>query len=324
MHYNLCDTIADIVQNSIEANATLVEVELTETENNLTVYIRDNGCGMSAEDVKKAQNPFYTDGVKHPKRRIGLGIPFLIQTVTATQGEFKIDSELGKGTTVYMMFNLQNIDTPPLGDVSGMFRQLLLLTNQNSDYELKISRKKKTATAENQYDLSRNQLKEVLGDLENGKNLMLLGDFLKSQELSDQNRRSLGFNAFANINMGKMTLEELRAIRSSVKSELLKRDSEGKSVQVIVGMGTCGIAAGAKATLDAFIKEMDAKGLAGSTIIRQTGCMEHCSSEPTVEVIVPDMPTVIYGNVDVATAKQIVEEHIIGKKLLDNKIIDRL
>ena len=43
MHYNLCDTIADIVQNSIEANATLVEVELTETENNLTVYIRDNG-----------------------------------------------------------------------------------------------------------------------------------------------------------------------------------------------------------------------------------------------------------------------------------------
>ena len=56
--------------------------------------------------------------------------------------------------------------------------------------------------------------------------------------------------------MGKMTLEELRAIRSSVKSELLKRDSEGKSVQVIVGMGTCGIAAGAKATLDAFIKEI--------------------------------------------------------------------
>lgn len=124
--------------------------------------------------------------------------------------------------------------------------------------------------------------------------------------------------------MGKMTLEELRAIRSSVKSELAKRDSEGKSIQVIVGMGTCGIAAGAKATLDAFIKEMDAKGLAESTIVRQTGCMNHCSSEPTVEIIVPEMPTVIYGNVDVTTAKQIVEEHIIGKKLLDNKIIDRL
>lgn len=185
MHYSLCDTITDIVQNSIEANASLVDVELTETENKLIVYVRDNGCGMSAEDVINAQNPFYTGGVKHPKRNIGLGIPFLIQTVTDTQGEYKIDSELGKGTTVYMMFNLQNIDTPPLGDVSGMFRQLLLLTNHNSDYELKISRIKKTASTEIQYDLSRNQLKEILGDLENGKNLMLLGDFLKSQELSD-------------------------------------------------------------------------------------------------------------------------------------------
>lgn len=185
MHYSLCDTITDIVQNSIEANASLVDVELTETENKLIVYVRDNGCGMSAEDIKNARNPFYTGGVKHPKRKIGLGIPFLIQTVTDTQGEYKIDSELGKGTTVYMMFNLQNIDTPPLGDVSGMFRQLLLLTNHISDYELKISRKKQTASTEIQYDLSRNQLKEILGDLENGKNLMLLGDFLKSQELSD-------------------------------------------------------------------------------------------------------------------------------------------
>lgn len=185
MHYSLCDTVADIVQNSVEANATLVEVELTETENNLIVYVRDNGCGMSAEDVKNAQNPFYTDGVKHPKRNIGLGIPFLIQTVTDTQGEYKIDSKLGRGTTVYMMFNLQYIDTPPLGDVSGMFRQLLLFKNQNPDYELKISRKKQTAAVKKKYDLSRNQLKEILGDLENGKNLMLLGDFLKSQELSD-------------------------------------------------------------------------------------------------------------------------------------------
>ena len=73
--------------------------------------------------------------------------------------------------------------------------------------------------------------------------------------------------------MGKMTLEELRALRGSVKSDLARRDSDGKSVQIIVGMGTCGIAAGAKATLDAFIKELDAKGLADSTIIRQTGCM---------------------------------------------------
>jgi hypothetical protein len=109
----------------------------------------------------------------------------LIQTVTDTEGEYKIDSEIGKGTTVYMMFNLQNIDTPPLGDVTGMFRQLLLLKNKNPDYELEIHRIKNTAAVENEYSVSRNQLIEILGDLENVKNLSLLGDFLESQELTE-------------------------------------------------------------------------------------------------------------------------------------------
>ena len=185
MHYTLCDMIADIAQNSVEANASFVKVELVETEEKITVYIRDNGCGMSAETLKKVQDPFYTDGVTHPNRKIGMGIPFLIQTVTDTEGEYKIDSELGKGTTVYMMFNLQNIDTPPLGDVTGMFRQLLLLKNKNPDYELEIHRIKNTAAVENEYSVSRNQLIEILGDLENVKNLSLLGDFLESQELTE-------------------------------------------------------------------------------------------------------------------------------------------
>ena len=123
--------------------------------------------------------------------------------------------------------------------------------------------------------------------------------------------------------MAKLTLEGLRALREQVKKTLQRRDPEGKGIQVIVGMGTCGIAAGAKTTLDAFIKELDEKGLAESTIIRQTGCMGLCANEPTVEVIVPEMPTVIYGNVDVDSAKAIVEEHIIGKKLLDKQILDR-
>ena len=123
--------------------------------------------------------------------------------------------------------------------------------------------------------------------------------------------------------MAKMTLEELRALRNSVKSDLVKRDSDGKSIQIIVGMGTCGIAAGAKATLDAFIKELDAKGLADTTIIRQTGCMGLCANEPTVEVIVPEMPAVIYGNVDEKAVEKIVEDHIINKKLVDNLILDR-
>lgn len=123
--------------------------------------------------------------------------------------------------------------------------------------------------------------------------------------------------------MAKMTLEELRNRRNQMKSELEKRDTDGKSIQIIVGMGTCGIAAGAKDTLDAFIQELDKNGLGSHAIIRQTGCMGLCSNEPTVEVIVPDMPAVIYGNVTPQVVKKIVESHIIEKKLVDNLILDR-
>ena len=123
--------------------------------------------------------------------------------------------------------------------------------------------------------------------------------------------------------MAKMTLEELRKLRDSKKTELRKRDSDGKQIQVIVGMGTCGIAAGAKVTLDAFLGSLDEKKLVDSVLVRQTGCMGLCHSEPTVEVVVPGMPTVIYGKVDAKVAKEIVEKHLIGRKLLDNHILDR-
>lgn len=123
--------------------------------------------------------------------------------------------------------------------------------------------------------------------------------------------------------MAKMSLEELRRLRGQVQSDLKKRNTDGKSIQIIVGMGTCGIAAGAKNTLDAFIKLFDEKGIAESAIIRQTGCMGLCANEPTVEVIVPGMPSVIYGNVDATVAKDIVEKHIINKQLLDKQILDR-
>jgi NADP-reducing hydrogenase subunit HndB len=123
--------------------------------------------------------------------------------------------------------------------------------------------------------------------------------------------------------MAKMTLDELRKLRDSTKTDIKRREIEGKEIQVIVGMGTCGIAAGAKATLDAFMKALDDNKLVESVLIRQTGCMGLCHSEPTVEVVVPGMPAVIYGSVDGAVAKEIVSKHIIGRQLLNNCILDK-
>lgn len=123
--------------------------------------------------------------------------------------------------------------------------------------------------------------------------------------------------------MAKMSLDDLRKLRDSTQQQIKKRETEGKTVQIIVGMGTCGIAAGAKNTLDAFVKELDARGMGGDVIIRQTGCMGLCQNEPTVEVIMVGMPRIIYGRVDAKIAKEIVEKHLINKELLNDQILDR-
>ncbi len=122
--------------------------------------------------------------------------------------------------------------------------------------------------------------------------------------------------------MAKLTLDDLRKMREEKQKAIDMRDSSNKNVQVIVGMGTCGIAAGAKDTFTALIDSISEKGLT-NVLIRQTGCMGLCHSEPTVEVVMPEMPAIIYGKVDAATAKEIVEKHIVGHQLIDNKICDR-
>ncbi len=122
--------------------------------------------------------------------------------------------------------------------------------------------------------------------------------------------------------MAKMTLEDLRKLREQTKSNINRRDVSENDIQIIVGTGTCGIAAGSKDVINAFIDAVEVQKLEHVTI-RQTGCMGLCYVEPTVEVKVPGMPDTIYGKVDAAVAGKIVTEHILGKKLVEGHIFDR-
>jgi NADP-reducing hydrogenase subunit HndB len=122
--------------------------------------------------------------------------------------------------------------------------------------------------------------------------------------------------------MAKMTLEDLRKLREQTKSNINRRDVSENDIQIIVGTGTCGIAAGSKDVINAFIDAVEVQKLEHVTI-RQTGCMGLCYVEPTVEVKVPGMPDTIYGKVDAAVAAKIVTEHILGKKLVEGHIFDR-
>jgi len=123
--------------------------------------------------------------------------------------------------------------------------------------------------------------------------------------------------------MAKMTLDELRKLRETTKMDIIRREAEGKELQVIIAMGTCGIAAGAKATLETFLNSLDEHKLVETVMVRQTSCMGMCSSEPTVEIAVPGMAPVIYGNVDSAVAKEIIAKHLVGRQLLENYIVAR-
>jgi len=123
--------------------------------------------------------------------------------------------------------------------------------------------------------------------------------------------------------MARMTLDELRALRDSKRQDMARRDVDGKDIQIIVGMGTCGIAAGAKRTFDAIVDSLQKHGIENKVIIRQTGCMGLCYVEPTVEVLVPGMPTVIYGKMTHDMAEGLVVKHLIEHSLLDNHILDR-
>ena len=122
--------------------------------------------------------------------------------------------------------------------------------------------------------------------------------------------------------MAKMTLEDLRKLREQTKGNINRRDVSENDIQIIVGTGTCGIAAGSKDVINAFIDAIEVQKLEHITI-RQTGCMGLCYVEPTVEVKVPGMPDTIYGKVDAAVAGKIVTEHILGKKLVEGHIFDR-
>ena len=122
--------------------------------------------------------------------------------------------------------------------------------------------------------------------------------------------------------MSKMTLEDLRKLRETKKQEAAQRDTEGKETLVIVGMGTCGIAAGAKVVLDVMLEELKKVGN-DNVIIKQAGCMGLCHVEPTIEVRTPGIPDTIYGNVDEDVARKIVRQHIVDGHLVNKHVYDK-
>jgi hypothetical protein len=175
MHATICDMITDLVQNSIEARATEITLSVEETKTDLNIVIADNGTGMSAETLEKAKDPFYSNGRKHRHRKVGLGIPFLLQTAEMTGGTSVIESKEGAGTTVTFKTDPTNVDLPQFGNFTTAAVTLMAYGFEGN---LKIER---CVNGKN-YTVSKDELTAALGDLTDAEHLVLLKKFIASCE----------------------------------------------------------------------------------------------------------------------------------------------
>lgn len=116
------------------------------------------------------------------------------------------------------------------------------------------------------------------------------------------------------------SLEELKAIREKMKRQMDLRENDENSIRVVVGMATCGIAAGARPVMTAFLDEINRRGLTNVTV-SQTGCIGVCRLEPVAEVFVPGEEKVTYVRLTPEMVPAIVEQHLVNHSVVQDYTI---
>lgn len=147
--------VLDIAQNSISANASLIEIELTESTENkaLIIGIYDNGKGMTKEQLEAVRDPFFTT---RTTRKVGMGVPLFKMAAEMTGGHLEMESELGVGTKVKAFFRTDHLDFIPVGDMASTVVMLITM-NEHIDFLYTRSLDGKT------FSLDTRSLKKILG-----------------------------------------------------------------------------------------------------------------------------------------------------------------
>ena len=131
--------ILDLVQNAVRAGASLVIIRILydTAKDQLTIELVDDGCGMDEALLKRVLSPFATT---RTTRKVGLGIPMFQQLAQQCGGDLTLESQVGVGTTLTARFQMSSIDLPPLGDLPGTLRTLILGSPDKPDFLLEYSR----------------------------------------------------------------------------------------------------------------------------------------------------------------------------------------
>ncbi len=156
--------LTDIIENSITAEATFIEVsiEKNEAENYLRFVIKDNGYGMDADEIQKATNPFFTTKEKR-KIKVGLGIPLFKQNAELCNGFFKLESKKNVGTKIIVQFELEHIDRMPLGNIGDTILTTIIgHINVNFNFELIYKNRKFEIK---NFTLNTKEIKNELGNV---------------------------------------------------------------------------------------------------------------------------------------------------------------
>ncbi len=114
-------------------------------------------------------------------------------------------------------------------------------------------------------------------------------------------------------------LDDLKRIREEALEKRKVKTAAGQ-IEVIVGMGTCGIAAGARDTMKAILEDIQSNNRVG-IVVKQTGCIGLCEKEPIVQVVIGDQAKVTYGKVSSEVARQILKDHVSDGKVVQNHVI---
>lgn len=148
--------IMDIVQNSVRAKAQNVTLSIHLEKEWLTITVIDDGSGMDEATVARVTDPFFTS---RTTRKVGLGIPLIMQNAELTGGSVKVDSELGKGTTLVAKFGRYHIDRQPMGDIAST-AAMMITGNDGVNLIFNVS------DEHHEFGISTNDVMAELGDVD--------------------------------------------------------------------------------------------------------------------------------------------------------------
>lgn len=117
------------------------------------------------------------------------------------------------------------------------------------------------------------------------------------------------------------SLADLHALRDKLKEDIKLRKSNG--IKIIVGMGTCGIAAGAREVMSAILEELGKRHLV-DVQVQQTGCIGMCEKEVLVDILRPGEPRITYGKVKPTDVPKIIADHVVNGRIIEELVVGKI